>query len=208
LIEHGIQEKIFEQVVRSLSEKGLIMKKGSIVDSTIIENSTSRRNKDKSCDPESKWTKKAGSYKHGYKAHISVDSSSGLVTSNKTTAANVHDVNIANELLHGEEEAVYGDSGYLGIENHRNALSARKYYILSRPSQINKLADKQQAKAKDRQRTISSIRAKVEHCFATVKRLFGWRRTRYRGLKKNSAKLNILFALSNLWKVSRVARAA
>lgn len=205
LTEHGLQEKLFEQVVHSLSEKGLIMKKGTIVDSTIIESSTSKRNQEKSHDKESAWTKKAGNYKHGYKAHIGVDAQSGMVTSNKTTAANIHDVNIGNELLHGNEEYAYGDSGYLGIEKHRNALSKGKYRIMSRPSQIKKLPEEQQEAARLQQRSIASVRSKVEHCFGTVKKLFGWHRTRYRGLKKNAAKMNILFALSNLWKASRIA---
>jgi len=203
LIEHGIQQKFFEQVVNSLTAKGLIMKKGTIVDSTIIKCSTSKRNAGKSCDPESAWTKKAGNYKCGYKSHIGVDASSGLVTSNKTTPASIHDVNVGNDLLHGGEEIVLGDSGYLGIENHRNALTKQKYRIMARPSQVQKLPEPEQAQAMQRQTTIASVRAKVEHCFATVKRLFGWRRTVYRGLKKNTAKLNLLFALSNLWKASR-----
>jgi len=208
LIEHGIQQKFFDQVVNSLTAKGLIMKKGTIVDSTIIECSTSKRNIDKSCDPESAWTKKAGNYKRGYKSHIGVDAHSGLVTSNKTTPANTHDVNIGNELLHGGEETVLGDSGYLGIENHRNALAKRKYRIMARPSQVRKMPTSEQAHAMQRQTAIASVRAKVEHCFATVKRLFGWRRTAYRGLKKNAAKLNMLFALSNLWKASRCEKFA
>lgn len=208
LIEHGIQQKLFDQVVSSLTAKGLIMKKGTIVDSTIIENSTSKRNIEKSYDPDSSWTKKAGNYKHGYKSHIGVDANSGLVTSNRTTTASVHDVNIGNDLLHGEEEVAYGDSGYLNLEKHRNALSAKKYRIMSRPSQIQKLPEEEQEQAKARQTAIARVRAKVEHCFATVKKLFGWRRTRYRGLKKNAAKMNMLFALSNLWKASRVAKVA
>ena len=208
LIQNGIQQKIFNQVVSSLTTKGLIMKKGSIVDSSIVESSTSKRNKDKACDPDSAWTKKAGNYKHGYKSHIAVDSDSGLVTSNQTTPANVHDVNIGNNLLSGEEEAVYGDSGYLGLENHRNALSSKKYRIMQRPSQIDKLPENQQEQAKQRQHAIASVRAKVEHVFATIKRLFGWRRTRYRGLEKNAAKLNMLLALSNLWKASRISKTA
>lgn len=179
------------------------MKKGTIVDSTIIESSTSKRNVDKSRDPESAWTKKAGSYKHGYKSHIGVDQDSGLVTSNITTPANVHDVLVGNDLLHGDEEHVYGDSGYLGLQQRRKALCAKKYRILARPSQISKLPVNEQESARWIQTGKARIRAKVEHCFGTIKRLFGWRRTVYRGLEKNAAKMNMLFALSNLWKVSR-----
>jgi IS5 family transposase len=203
LVEHDIQQKIFETIVATLESKGLIMKKGTIVDSTIIENSTSKRNALRSRDPESAWTKKAGRYFHGFKGHIGVDADSGLVTSNITTAANISDVNIGNANLHGEEEAIYGDSGYLNMENHRNALAARKYLIMRRRSSLAKLPEEQQGEAKKREQGIASIRSKVEHVFATVKRLFGFGRTLYKGLKKNAAKLNMMFALANIWKISR-----
>lgn len=204
LIEHGIQQKIFDHLIGSLTAKGLIMKKGTIVDSTIIENSTSKRNEDKARDPESSWTKKGGNFKHGFKSHIGVDANSGLVTSNVTTAAKVHDVTQGNKLLHGDEEAVYGDSGFLNLENHPHALSARKYNIMLRPSMIKRLSESEQETAIKRQRAIASVRAKVEHSFGTLKRLFGFRYTRYRGLKKNAAKLNMMYTLANIWKISRI----
>ena len=204
LTEHGIQEKLFNNVVSSLAAKGLIVKKGTIVDSTIIENSTSKRNKDKARDPESSWTKKGGSFKHGFKSHIGVDANSGLVTSNITTKAKVHDVTQGNKLLHGDEEAVFGDSGFLNIQNHPHALAPRKYHIMLRPSTINRLPEQEQKAARIRQQTIASIRARVEHSFGTLKRLFGFKYTRYRGIKKNAAKLNIMYALTNIWKLSRI----
>jgi len=193
--------------VVKLTAKGLIMKKGTIVDSTIIECSSSKRNKDEAkLDTEAKWTKKAGNCKHGYKMHNGVDKDSGLITSNITTPANVHDVTVGNQLLHGNEEEVLGDSAYLNIENHRNALSAKKYSILKRPSTIGKLPEEEQALAKIRQTAISKIRAKVEHVYNPIKRIFGFKRTKYKGLKKNAAKNNIMCTLANIWLVSRPNR--
>ena len=225
LIEHGIQQKLFDNVVSSLAAKGLIVKKGTIVDSTIIENSTSKRNKDKARDPESSFsmfaaqtrplaarllagtrTKKGGNFKHGFKSHIGTDADSGLVTSNITTAAKVHDVTQGNKLLHGDEEAVYGDSGFLNLENHPHALALRKYHIMLRPSMIKRLPESEQETAHRRQQAIATVRAKVEHAFGTLKHLFGFRYTRYRGLKKNAAKLNMMYALTNIWKVSRMSQ--
>ena len=203
LIEHNIQQKIFDHLVASLTNKGLIMKKGTIVDSTIIECSTSKRNRDKSRDADASWTKKAGNFKHGYKMHNGVDKDSGLITSNKTTTAKIHDVTVGNDLLHGDEEEVLGDSGFLGIEKHRNALSAKKYRIMKRPSTIAKLPESEQSKARAIQTAIAKIRAKVEHAYNPIKRIFGFKRTLYKGLKKNAAKNNIMCALANIWLISR-----
>jgi len=203
LIEHNIQQKIFDHLVNSLTDKGLIMKKGTIVDSTIIECSTSKRNKDKSRDADASWTKKAGNYKHGYKMHNGVDKDSGLITANKTTTAKVHDVTVGNDLLHGDEEEILGDSGFIGIEKRRNALSAKKYRIMKRPSSISKLPESEQPKARSIQTAIAKIRAKVEHAYNPIKRIFGFKRTLYKGLKKNAAKNNIMCALANIWLISR-----
>ena len=177
-----------------------------MVDSTIIECSTSKRNRDKSRDTDASWTKKAGNYKHGYKMHNGVDKDSGLITANKTTTAKVHDVTVGNDLLHGDEEEVLGDSGFLGIEKRRNALSAKKYHIMKRPSTIAKLPESEQLIARATQTAIAKIRAKVEHAYNPIKRIFGFKRTLYKGLKKNAAKNNIMCALANIWLISRPSK--
>ena len=204
LVEHGIQQKLFDKLVIMLVEKGLILKKGTIIDSSIIECSSSKRNKDKvKLDKDAAWTKKAGNFKHGYKIHNGVDLDSGLITSNITTPANIHDVTIGNRLLHGDEEEVLGDSGFLNIENHPNALAPHKYSILRRPSTINKLPEAEQSQARAEQTRISAIRAKVEHIYNPIKRIFGHKCTSYKGLVKNTAKNNMVSALANIWLISR-----
>ena len=204
LEENGIQQKLFAQVVQRLTEKGLILKKGTIVDSTIIEAPSSTKNKKKERDPDAHQVKKGNTWHFGYKAHIGVDQDSGLVHSVEVTGANTHDVTMVPKLLTGEENTVYGDSGYLGAEKRDDAITRNtkgkkiKYRTNRRPSQIRKESVRSQAQIKRREHEKSSVRAKVEHAFGVVKGQFGFRKTRYRGLRKQTAKLNILFALANL----------
>lgn len=122
LIQHGLQEQLFAQVVAMLVERGLILKKGTIVDSTIVSAPSSTKNKDKKRDPDAHQTKKGNTWHFGYKAHIGVDRDSGLVHTVKATSANVHDVSMTSELLHGDEETVNGDSGYVGAEKREDAI--------------------------------------------------------------------------------------
>ena len=144
LVKNGLQEKLFSQVVSLLTERGLILKKGTIVDSTIISAPGSTKNKDKQRDPDAHQVKKGNTWHFGYKAHIGVDKDSGVVHTVKVTAANQHDVSMTQELLTGEETEVYGDSGYLGAEKREDALKKNRngkcirYKINRRPSQIAK----------------------------------------------------------------------
>lgn len=205
LICNNLQEKLFIQVVTLLQQKGLILKKGTIVDSTIIAAPPSTKNREKQRDPDAHQVKKGNNWHFGYKAHIGVDKDSGLVHHLKVTAANVHDVSETSELLTGEEETVYGDSGYLGAGKREDAVVCNKqggkikYNLNRRPSQLKKLSKSGQQYAKKAEHKKSSVRAKVEHVFGVVKGLFGYRKTRYRGLRKQTAKLNMLFALANLY---------
>ena len=123
LIKNGLQELIFQQVVELLKKRGLILKKGTIVDSTLIAAPSSTKNREKKRDPDAHQTKKGNTWHFGYKAHIGVDEDSGLVHTVEVTAANVADVTMTAKLLHGEEEAVYGDSGYLGAEKREDAIT-------------------------------------------------------------------------------------
>jgi len=204
LVRNGLQERLFAQVVTLLQQKGLLLKKGTIVDSTIIEAPSSTKNEEKQRDPDAHQAKKGNTWHFGYKAHIGVDKDSGLVHTLKVTAANVHDVAMTPELLTGQEESVYGDSGYLGAEKHEGAVVRNsqkkkvKYRINRRPSQIRKLSNSGQYAAQKAEHKKSSIRSKVEHVFAVVKGQFRYRKTRYRGLRKQTAKLNMMFALANL----------
>jgi len=144
LIRNGIQEKLFAQVAELLRERGLLLKKGTVVDSTLISAPSSTKNREKKRDPEAHSTKKGNTWHYGYKAHIGVDKDTGLVHTLRVTAANVHDVTMMAQMLSGEEETVYGDSGYLGTEKREEAVLRNsrgkkiRYKINRRPSQAKK----------------------------------------------------------------------
>jgi len=204
LIKNGLQEKLFAQAVRLLTERGLILKKGTIVDSTIIAAPSSTKNKEKQRDPDAHQVKKGNAWHFGYKAHIGVDKDSGIVHTLEVTGANTHDVTMVPKLLTGEEDVVYGDSGYLGAEKREDAVTKNtsgkkiRYKTNRRPSQSKKKSVRSRAQIKRREHEKSSVRAKVEHVFGVVKGQLRYRKTRYRGLRKQAAKLNMLFALANL----------
>lgn len=154
--------------------------------------------------PDAHQVKKGNTWHFGYKAHIGVDRDSGLVHTVEATAANVHDATETSKLLTGDEDEVYGDSGYLGAEKRGDAIIRNKagrkikYRINRRPSQVKKLSKSGQYAAKKAEQAKSSVRAKVEHVFGVVKKQLRFRKTRYRGLEKQRAKFNIMFALANL----------
>ena len=209
LIANGIQEKFFADTVTTFMEKGLILKKGTIVDSTFIESPSSTKNKEKKRDEEAHSAKKGSTWHFGYKAHIGVDKKSGLVHTVKVTGANEYDLNMLPELLTGEEEEVYGDSGYTGAEKREEAIVRNKqgkkikYKINRKPTTYKNKSNRSKGQIKRYEHAKSSVRAKVEHVFGVVKGLFGYRKTRYKGLRKQTAKLNMMFALANLYLADR-----
>ena len=143
------------------------------------------------------------------KAHIGVDAESGLVHTVIGTAANEHDINAALALLHGEETDGYADAGYQGIEKRKQTGSAR-WHVAMRPGKRRKLnlKDPLDAIYDKIERLKAGIRAKVEHPFRILKRQFGYLKTRYRGLAKNTAQITTLFALGNLWMMRKALRKA
>ncbi|WP_109484276.1 IS5 family transposase [Paraburkholderia sp. C35] len=196
---HALSASMLETVNRILQEKGLTLKVGSAVDATLISAPSSTK-KSGTRDPEMSQTQKGGSWYFGMKAHIGVDVESGLVHTVKCTPANVHDVTVAHELLHGEEEVAFADAGYVGIEK-RGETKAVQWHVAMRPSKRRKL-DK--SKRLDRiydeiERLKAGARAKVEHPFRVLKCQFGYLKARYRGLAKNTAHIETQFALANLW---------
>jgi IS5 family transposase len=209
LVKHGLQQKLFAQVVGLLEAKGLILKKGTIVDSSIIAAPSSTKNREKKRDPDAHQTKKGNTWHFGYKVHIGVDKTSGLTHHLETTAANVHDVTVVPKLLYGDEASVHGDSGYLGAGKREDAITHNNkgkkihYIINRRPSQSKNNATRSRGQIKRREREKSSVRAKVEHVFGIVKGQFGYRKTRYKGRRKQEAKLHMIFALANLLLADR-----
>ena len=135
------------------------------------------------------------------KVHLGVDSENGLIHSLETTAANVHDLSPAAELLHGEETVVYGDAGYQGIEK-RPEKQGRGigFRVAMRPGKRRALPDTPEGRVGDLIETVKAhFRAKIEHPIRVIKRQFGFHKTRLRGMLKNGCKVKVLAALSNLF---------
>src|SRR5579864_7457102 len=197
---HGLAVQMLALVNEILGEKGLMLKAGSVVDATLISAPTSTKNASGTRDPEMHQTKKGNQWYFGMKAHIGVDAESGLVHSVIGTAANVHDITAAEGLLHGDETDVYADAGYQGIEKRCEADSVR-WHVAMRPGKRRQLdlSDRLDAIYDQIERLKAGVRAKVEHPFRIIKRQFGYTKTRYRGLMKNTAQITTLFALGNLW---------
>ena len=191
--------EILARVNGYLSRKGLMLKRGTIVDATIIAAPSSTKNADGERDPEMHQTKKGNEWFFGMKAHIGVDVDSGLVHTVTTTAANEADVNEAEYLLHGKESVVYADAGYTGADSHV-ARKGLDWQIARRRSTVKALPEGREKRAIEKaEKRKASIRARVEHPFRVVKRQFGYVKVRFKGLAKNTAQILTLFALTNLW---------
>ena len=201
LERHKLGEVIFDTVSAQLRQQGLMMREGTIVDATIIAAPSSTKNQEGEQDPEMHQTKKGNEWHFGMKMHIGVDDRDGLIHSIETTAANVHDLTAADQLLHGEEQRVWGDAGYTGIHK-RDAFKDRDvdWRIALRPGTRSNLADQLQEMLEGIK---ASVRAKVEHPFRTIKQQFGYTKVRYRGLAKNTNRLYVLSAFTNLLRAEK-----
>jgi IS5 family transposase len=197
LERHNLGKKLFDEVNRHLKAEGLTLREGSIVDATIISAPTSTKNKSGKRDPEMHQVKKGNEWHFGMKMHIGVDDALGLIHSVSTTAANVHDITQADQVLHGKEQRVWGDAGYRGIEKrpeHRDR--DVDWHIAMRPGKRRQLPE---GGAEAQAETLKAqVRAKVEHPFRYIKRVFGYDKVRYRGLEKNGERLHLLAAFTNL----------
>jgi IS5 family transposase len=203
LEENDLAADIFAAVNKHLQRKGLLLKKGSIVDATIIAAPSSTKNAEGARDPEMHQTKKGNQWHFGMKAHIAVDAHSGLVHTVTTTAANESDVEQIADLLHGKEQDVWADSGYRGSQA-RVGREDLQWHIAARPSDIAKLPEgRRKTAVQKHEHRKASVRAKVEHPFRVIKRQFGLMKVRFRGLAKNTAHVVTLFALTNLWMARR-----
>ncbi len=206
LEKHELAAGILAVINGYLGDRGLSLRQGTIVDATLIHAPSSTKNQDGKRDPEMHQTKKGNQYYFGMKAHIGADAESGLVHSVVGTAANVADVTQVDKLLHGEENMVGADAGYTGVEK-RPEHEGREviWQIAARRSTYKKLSKRSALyKAKRKiEKAKAQVRAKVEHPFRVIKRQFGYVKTRFRGLAKNTAQLVTLFALSNLWMARR-----
>jgi IS5 family transposase len=197
--KHQLGEAMFAALNRLFEANGWIMRGGSVVDATIITAPSSTKNASQARDPEMHQTRKGSQWYFGMKAHVGVDAGTGYVHTVTATAANVHDLDEIAHLVRVDDQVVYADAGYQGVDKRRDIVAdehlsgvefrvaARKGILKTMPGP-DRLIESRKA----------SVRAKVEHPFLILKRDFGFAKTRYRGLAKNLNRLHVGFASANL----------
>jgi IS5 family transposase len=193
LEEHDLGRRLFDEVQRRLTAKGLKVATGTIVDATIINAPSSTKNAKKARDPEMHQTKKGNQWYFGMKAHFGVDSRTKLIHAVVATPANVADGTVLPDLLHGNETRVWGDQAYRGQRAVARDFVNRRYRHCGVVDEVERAKNS----------TKSKVRAKVEHPIGIIKRVFGFAKVRYRGLKKNAHRLIVTCALTNLFMARR-----
>ena len=204
LVENNIAEVLFKAINIGLENHGHMMRGGTIIDATIIESSSSTKNKDKSRDPEMHSCKKGNQWHFGMKLHAGVDAGTGYTHSVSATSANVHDICEAHNLIRDDDCVVYGDAGYIGLEKREEIVnnprrSKIEFRINKRTGGSRKLPiGYARTFEQFLEREKSKIRSKVEHIFLFIKHHFGYRKTVYKGITKNLHRLKILLCSTNL----------
>lgn len=199
LEKHQLTQAIFNEVRSLLDERRLLLRSGTIVDATLIAAPPSTKNQEQARDPEMQQTRKGKQWHFGMKLHVGTDKR-GVVHSLTATGAAASDVSQMDQLLHGDETAIYGDRAYwkendrqfferIGIRYRVNRRGTAQKPISERWRLIN--------------RARSSVRARGEHAFHVVKTLWGFTKVRYRGLAKNLARAFTMFALANIYLMRR-----
>ena len=196
LEKHDLGGAMLDAVNLYLAAKGIRIETGTIVDATIIHAPSSTKNEKKERDPAMRQTRKGKQWYFGLKAHIGVDAKEGHVHSMATSAANVSDVHMLPDLLHGEERKVWGDGGYQGQTKAIRQAAPKAQDMTCKRTKFKNYVDEV---AKKKNTTKSKVRAKVEHVFRILKRVFGFDKVRYRGIAKNHHRLCANFALINLY---------
>ncbi|WP_132962730.1 IS5 family transposase [Tepidimonas ignava] len=208
LQQHGLTQRILALINEQLSQRGVLLRAGTVVDATLMAAPSSTKNRTGQRDPEMHPTRKGNPWHFGMKVHVGVDAETGLVHSVVTTPANVSDVTQAHALLHGQESDVFADAGYRGVDKRAEVQAqhpAVNWHVAMMPSK-RKALDKGTLLGSvldALERTKAHIRAKGEHVFYIIKNIFGLKKVRYRGLAANTAQLYTLLALANLLLAKR-----
>lgn len=204
LTDNGLQEKLFRQIDAVLEKEHKMVRGGSIVDATIIEASSNKKNTAKKTDPEMHSVKKGTKWFFGMRAHVAVDPIHGFIHNAVCTPANTSECKVAPQLLRPDDEVVYGDAGYLKMERYVED-GIKRYYRINRQrgtfkkhygDSISWVEEKEIEKRK------SSTRCKIEYVFHVAKDIFHWRKARYKGIAKNNAFAQLVFASVNLYMLS------
>lgn len=199
--DQGLGEKTLTAVNDHLNAKGIKVGTGTIMDATLISAPSSTKNEKGERDPEMRQTKKGNQWYFGMKGHVGVDNKERIIHSVEVSAANVHDSQMVSDLLHGEETKVWGDSAYPGQkEAIKSAAPAARDMTSRRAARGRPLSDAERSKNS----TKSKVRARGEHPFLIIKRLFGFTYVHYRGLAKNKNRFVAACALANLYIKRRI----
>ena len=202
LEKRQLGQGLFEEINAHLASHGLRLWEGMIVDASIIEAPWSTKNRAGERDPEMRQTKKGNEWHFGMKVHTGVDADTGIVHSVAATAAKAPDVTGAHRLLHGGERRVWGDAGDQGVpKREENRGREVDWQVAMRPGRRRRLEPGSDEALAEKLK--APVRAKVEHPFLKVKRLFGYGKVRYRGLAKNRQRLALLLGLGNLLTAQR-----
>lgn len=201
MTENNKQEKLFVIVNRYLNDKGCFVKKGTLVDATIVQAPMNKSNDEKKwIDEDASSTKKGSTWYRGYKAHIAVDQGSNLIDHIITTTARVSDSVVFDLLVPDDATAVLADKGYYSQERKRELRQKGIFCgILDKASRGKKLSISQQK----RNKKLSPARAFVEHPFNAIKNWFKFKKTRYVGILKNTAQMFMLATLHNLHRIRK-----
>jgi len=201
LEEHKLGEALFAKVGEVLQTQGMKVGNGTIVDATIISAPSSTKNAEKKRDPEMHQTRKGMQWYHGMKVHVGVDSKTGLAHSAVVTPANTHDKHPLPNLLHGQEKEVYGDCAYA---SQQALIQSKAPLAQDLTNQVVRKGSPTEELERIVNRNKSSVRAKVEHVFGVIKRLWGFNMVRYRGLAKSAKRTFVALGLANIFLARKV----
>lgn len=201
LERHLLTEELFAQVQAHLDDNGLQMSEGTMVDATLIAASPSTKNQAGERDPEMHQTRKGNQWYFGMKIHTGADVNNGAAHTVTVTAANEADISQLPALLRDNDEVVFGDAGYSSDSYKRGAREMGMHWCVNdkRKPRHGNLSSSQ----RKRNRRYSQVRARVEHLFRIIKCQFGYRKVRYKGLRKNRAQVMSLMAMANIYLLRR-----
>jgi IS5 family transposase len=213
LIEEKLMDKLFDLVLSFIENKGLLLKKGTCVDATIVASSTKplskerraelKKNPSNQIDTDADSTAKRNKKYFGYKGHIGTDVDSKLVRKRSFTSARPHDSQEKDKLLSGDEKAVFGDSAYGNKADKQEARKNGVYYgMLDKATRSKKLSSSQ----KKRNKKKSKVRNQVEHPFGYIKEKLQYKKAVAKNLLRNALRFDFNCMLYNIFRAEYLLR--
>lgn len=212
--DNGLGKRYFAACGEFLEQHGRMMHGGTIVDATIIDAPSSTKSAEGKRDREMHQTKKGNQWFFGAKLHVGVDAGGGYIHTTAVTAANVPDGAVAPQLIREDDEVMYGDSAYCAVDKHKDVQAdphlSRVDYRTNKQKPYRKHAWDEGPGTywlRKLEYQKSRVRSKVEYVFHIIKGIFGFRKTRYRGLAKLKTQLDVLCASANFFMLASARKA-